>query len=64
MVCIDSDGKTSLVEVEFKLSNFLKHNHPVETVDYIVCWKVDIEENRAYNVNGESCIFVNDNENI
>ena len=64
MVCIDSEGKTSLVEVEFKLGNFLKHKHPVETVDYIVCWKIDIEENRAYKANGESCIFVNDNENI
>ena len=64
MVCIDSEGKTSLVEVEFKLGNFLKHKHPVETVDYIVCWKIDIEENRSYKANGESCIFVNDNENI
>lgn len=64
MVCIDSEGKTSLVEVEFKLGNFLKHKHPVETVDYIVCWKIDIEENRAYKANNESCVFVNDNESM
>ena len=63
MVCIDSEGKTSLVEVEFKLGNFLKHKHPVETVDYIVCWKIDIDDNRAYKANNESCFFVNDNEN-
>ena len=63
MVCINSEGRTSLVEVEFKLGNFLKHRHPVETVDYIVCWKIDIEENRAYKANNESCVFVNDNEN-
>ena len=63
MVCIDSEGKTCLVEVEFKLGNFMKHKHPVETVDYIVCWKIDIEENRPYKANNESCIFINDNEN-
>lgn len=64
MVCIDSKGKTSSVEVGFKLGNLLKHKHPVEAVNYIVCWKIDIEENRSYKANGESCIFVNDNENI
>lgn len=64
MVCIDSEGKTSLVEVEFKLGNFFKHKHPLETVDYIVCWKIDIEENKAYKANGESCVFVNDNDSM
>lgn len=63
MVCIDSKGKTSLVEIEFKLSNFLKHKHPIETVDYIICWKIDIEENRAYKANNESCVFINGKEN-
>lgn len=63
MVCINSEGKISLVEVEFKLSNFIKHRHPIETVDYIVCWKVDIEENKSYKTNSESCIFISDNEN-
>ena len=63
MVCIDNEGKTSLVEVEFKLSNFLKHKHPIETVDYIVCWKIDIEENKSYKTNNDSCIFISDNEN-
>lgn len=53
MICIDSKGKNSLVEVEFKLGNFIKHKHPIQTVDYIVCWKIDIEENRAYKVNNE-----------
>ena len=63
MVCIDNEGKVCLVEVEFKLSNFMKHKHPIETVDYIVCWKIDIEENRAYKSNNQSCVFVNNNEN-
>ena len=55
MVCIDSDEKISLVEVEFKLGNFLKHKHPVKTVDYIVYWKIDIEENKVYKTNNEKC---------
>lgn len=63
MVCVDSKGELCLVEVEFKLSNFIKHKHPIETVDYIVCWKIDIEENRSYNINAENCIFINDNGN-
>lgn len=48
---------------KFKLANFIKHKHPIETFDYIVCWKIDIEENRAYKANNESCVFVNDNVN-
>lgn len=63
MVCIDNEGKTCLVEIEFKLGNFLKHKHPVGTVDYIICWKIDIEGNRAYKTNNDDCIFVNDNNN-
>ena len=63
MVCVDSKGELCLVEVEFKLSNFMKHKHPIETVDYIVCWKIDIEENRSYNINTENCIFINNNGN-
>ncbi|SCH73743.1 Histidine kinase-%2C DNA gyrase B-%2C and HSP90-like ATPase [uncultured Clostridium sp.] len=63
MVCIDSKGETYLVEIEFKLSNFLKHKHPIQTVDYIVCWKIDIEENKSYKANNETCVFVSNNEN-
>ena len=63
MVCINSEDKIILVEVEFKLSNFLKHKHPIETVDYIVCWKIDIQENKVYKTNNETCVFINDNEN-
>lgn len=60
MVCVDSYGKNILVEVEFKISNFFRHNHPVETVDYIVCWIVDIETNMPYKINGKSCVYVNE----
>ncbi|MGL4914330.1 MAG: ATP-binding protein [Romboutsia sp.] len=58
MVCIDKEENIILVEIEFKLSNFIKHKHPIQTVDYIVCWKVDIDENRAYTINDETCVFL------
>ncbi|MRN24707.1 hypothetical protein EAI30_08775 [Romboutsia ilealis] len=63
MICIDKYGKISLVEVEFKLGNFIKHKHPIETVDCIVCWKIDIEENKSHKTNNESYILINNNEN-
>lgn len=63
MICIDKYGKILLVEVEFKLSNFIKHKHPIETVDCIVCWKIDIEENKSYKTNNESYILINHNGN-
>lgn len=34
-----------LVELEFLLSNIFKHEHPFNTFDCIVCWRVDIEIN-------------------
>ena len=63
MICIDSNGRNVLLEVEFKLSNFFRHNHPIETVDYIVCWIIDIETNRPYTINDKSCVLLSENEN-
>lgn len=45
LICLNSEGKTLLVEVEFFLSNLFKHEHPYMTFDCIVCWKVDLEVN-------------------
>lgn len=59
MVCLDHKDTTILVEVELKLSNFLKHKHPIETVDCIICWNVDIEEYKMYKLDDISCVFVN-----
>lgn len=59
MVCVDGKDSSVLVEVELKLSNFLKHKHPIETVDYIVCWNVDLEEHKIHKINDTSCIFIN-----
>lgn len=63
MICLDKDGNYILVEVEFRISNFFRHNHPIDTVDYIVCWVVDIETNRPYQINDKSCVFVDEDEN-
>lgn len=62
MVCLNNEGENILVEIELKLKNFLNHNHPIETVDYIVCWRVDLEENRIHKMDNHSCIFVNSKE--
>ena len=45
LICISDDGLPLLVEIEFLLSNIFKHDHPFNTFDCIVCWKVDIEVN-------------------
>lgn len=45
LICLNREGDTLLVEVEFLLSNLFKHEHPYMTFDCIVCWKVDLEVN-------------------
>lgn len=62
MICLNEKGENILVEIELKLKNFLNHNHPVETVDYIICWNVNVEENRIHKMGDKSCIFVNKKE--
>ena len=63
MICLGEKGENILVEVELKLSNFIKHKHPIETVDYIICWNIDLEEKHIQKVNESNCILINsDNE--
>ncbi|WP_026881456.1 ATP-binding protein [Clostridium akagii] len=45
LICINREGVPLLVEIEFLLGNIFRHDHPYETFDCIVCWKVDIEIN-------------------
>lgn len=45
MICLDYNNNKILVEVEYKLSNLFKHDHPYRTFDYVVCWSVDLELN-------------------
>lgn len=45
LICYDKNEKLLLVEIELKLSNIFRHEHPYETFDCIVCWDIDIEVN-------------------
>lgn len=58
MICTDNEGNMTLVEIEFKLSSFFYHNHPIDTVDIIICWQIDIEENKPYDLNSRCCVFI------
>ena len=46
MICIDENNAEVLVELEFRLSNLFRHEHPYGTFDYVVCWTVDLEVNK------------------
>lgn len=61
-ICTDSNNKTVLVEIEHKLSNVFKHKHPIETYDYVVCWKIDLEQNVINQVNNVKTILVSEGE--
>lgn len=45
LICLNDNNEPTLVELEFLLSNIFKHEHPYNTFDCIVCWKVDLEVN-------------------
>ena len=45
MICLNSSNEKVLVEIEYKLSNLFRHDHPYETFDYVVCWIVDLDIN-------------------
>lgn len=56
MICIDKNGDKVLVEVEYKLSSLFKHDHPYNTFDYVVCWKVDLDVNDRRNLFNEDSV--------
>ncbi|MEG2353736.1 MAG: hypothetical protein RSB70_03735 [Clostridium sp.] len=45
LICLNNKGEAILVEIEYLLSNLFKHDHPYNTFDCIVCWKIDMEIN-------------------
>lgn len=45
MICLNNKKEKKLVEVEYRLSNLFRHDHPYETFDYVVCWAVDLDIN-------------------
>ena len=58
MVCVDKDNCKVLVEVEYKLSNLFKHDHPYDTFDYVICWNVDIDSNEKKKLLDGSSLIV------
>jgi hypothetical protein len=41
---IDENGELVSIELEYRASDFIDHNHPSEECDYIVCWENDLKE--------------------
>lgn len=64
MICYTNDYRKVLVEIEYKLSNIFKHNHPIGTYDYIVCWNVDFEENVMKELYGNRVVLYKNEKNI
>lgn len=62
IICEDVNGSICLVEVEYRLSNIFKHKHPLDTYDYVVCWKIDIEKNIINEVNNIKAILVSEDK--
>lgn len=62
MICLNEKNEKLLVEVEYKLSNLFKHEHPYNTFDCIVCWKVDLEVNEKKKLrDGNVMSLINEN---
>ncbi|MFT8315514.1 MAG: ATP-binding protein [Clostridium sp.] len=63
MICFDYNKKKVLVEVEYKLSNIFKHDHPYETFDYVICWYVDLEVNEKKKLkDGNTLSLIRENQ--
>ncbi|NSB15663.1 ATP-binding protein [Clostridium beijerinckii] len=60
IICEDYNDGICLLEIEYKLSNIFKHKHPLDTYDYVVCWKIDIEKNIINEVNSIKAILVSE----
>lgn len=63
LICIDFNNNKVLVEVEHKLSNLFKHEHPYETFDYVVCWSVDLEINEKKKLSDGNVLCLNRENN-
>ena len=50
--------------IEYKLTNILKHKHPIGTFHYIVCWNVDMEANVMKELYGNRVILYKNENNI
>ncbi len=57
LILMDESNTPILAEVEFKLSSLIKHEHPIETLDQIWCWTIDVDLDQAV-VLGENAISI------
>lgn len=64
MICFNNENEKILVEIEYKLSNLFKHDHPYETFDYVICWSIDIDINEKKNLSDGNilCLMKENNE--
>lgn len=63
MICLDYDNNKALVEIEYKLSNLFKHDHPYETFDYVVCCSVDLDVNEKRTLgDGNTLCLIKENQ--
>lgn len=61
MICLDQHNAKVLVEVEYRLSNLFKHDHPYASFDYVVCWSVDLDVNEKKKLrDGNTLCLVKD----
>ncbi|KZL91700.1 ATP-binding protein [Clostridium magnum] len=58
MICLDKNNGKVLVEVEYRLSKIFEHKHPIGTYDYVICWDIDIEENKMNELYGVKAVLV------
>ncbi len=58
----DESGQLILAEVEYKLSSLLKHGHPIETLDQIWCWRIDIDLNQYQKLGNDIVMLINKND--
>ena len=64
LICLDKQGQVILVEVEFLISNIFRHEHPIDTFNCIVCWKIDMEVNeRKTLIDGTELKLIKKNNN-
>ncbi len=43
-VVIDKNRETKTIEFELRASDFIRHGHPKDGCDFVVCWENDLEE--------------------
>ncbi len=58
LILMDESNTPILAEVEFKLSNLIKHEHPIETLDQIWCWTIDVDLDQVVVLGGKAVSIV------